>query len=92
MQIKLLIQLTTSEVRLIARSAANRDEPLDTANVFAIGTDHHAAFTTAYLSQLSVLEEVAQEFQRAFLFDVFSDGPDCNPDIPIRTGNGIRDP
>jgi hypothetical protein len=92
MQIRLLTQITLAEVRHLGQAAAARDEALDTANVFPIGTDHHAVFTTAYLSQLSALEEVAQKFQRSFLLDGFPDGPDCNPDISARTGNGIWDP
>ena len=76
MQVKLLIQLTTSEVRQIARTAANRYDSLDIANVFPIGTDHHAVFTTAYLSQLSALEEVAQELERSFRLDGFPNGQD----------------
>jgi hypothetical protein len=92
MKIGTLTLVTLAEVRHLGQAAATRDEALDTANVFPIGTDHHAVFTTAYLSQLSALEEVAQEFQRSFMLDGFPDGPDCNPDIPARTGNGIRDP
>ena len=68
MQAKLVTQLSTAEVRQIARSAANSDESLDTANVFPIGTDRHAVFTTEYLSQLNALEEVARELQRSFPF------------------------
>ena len=58
MQIKPLTQATRDEVRALAQAAANRDEALDTANVFPIGTDHHAVFTTEYLAQFSALDEM----------------------------------
>ena len=92
MQVKLLTQLTTAEVRQIARSAANSDESLDTANVFPIGTDRHAVFTTEYLSQLSALEEGARELQRSFPLDCFPNGQDRTPDVLARKGTGIHDP
>ena len=50
MQIRPLTQITLAEVRHLGQAAANRDEALDTANMFPIGTDHHAVFTTEYLS------------------------------------------
>ena len=92
MQVKLLTQLTTAEVRQIARSAANSDESLDTANVFPIGTDRHAVFTTEYLSQLSALEEVARELQRSFPLDCFPNGQDRTLDVLARKDTGLRDP
>ena len=58
MQIKALTQATRAEVCALAQTAANRDEALDTANVFPIGTDHHAVFTTEYLAQFGALEGV----------------------------------
>jgi hypothetical protein len=83
--------MKSAEVRHLGQAAATRDEALDTANVFPIGTDHHAFFTTAYLSQLSALEEVGQELERSFRFVGFSNGQNRNPDVPAGLGNDIRD-
>jgi len=92
MQIRPLTQITLAEVRHLGQAAANRDEALDTANMFPIGTDHHAVFTTEYLSQLSALEEVARELQRSFPLDCFPNGQDRTPDVLARKGTGIHDP
>lgn len=92
MQVKLLIQLTTSEVRQIARSAANKDEMLDTANVFPIGTEHHAVFTTEYLSQFSVLDEAGQDMQFPLPVGCYPNEDGDAPGIPASAGTGIRDP
>jgi len=58
MQIKPLTQAKRAEVCALAQAAANSDESLDTANVFPIGTDHHAVFTTEYLAQFIALNGV----------------------------------
>jgi hypothetical protein len=92
MKIEPLIFVTLAEVRHLGQAAAIRDEALDTANVFPIGTDHHAVFTTAYLSQLSALEEEALELQQSFPLDGFPNDPDRNSDVPARPGDDIRDP
>jgi hypothetical protein len=92
MQIRLLTQITLAEVRHLGQAAATRDEALDTANVFLIGTDYHAVFTTAYLAQLSALEEVAPKLQQCFTLDGSPNGPERNSDVAARTGNRIRDP
>lgn len=48
--IKPLDRLTAAELRQLATAAAERGEALDTANVFAVGTEQHALFTTEYLA------------------------------------------
>lgn len=56
-QIKPHHRLTAAEVRQLARAAAERDEPLDECNVFAVGTDQHAVFTTEYLAHARAMAE-----------------------------------
>jgi len=63
MKIEPVLLFTSTEVRHLGQAAATRDEGLDTANVFPIGTNHHAVFTTAYLSQFSLLNEAGHELQ-----------------------------
>lgn len=53
--IKPLTHATRADVRLMAQAAANQDEPLDTANVFEVGTPNNAIFTTEYLTQFNAL-------------------------------------
>lgn len=54
--IKPIAQSTPDDVRAMAQAAAERDEPLDTANVFAVGTQSHALFTSEYLVHFAALE------------------------------------
>jgi hypothetical protein len=92
MQVKLLTQLTTVEIRHLARTAANRDDPLDIANVFPIGTEQHAVFTTEYLSQFSALDESGQGLQLPLPVGCYLNEDGHALGIPARAGTGIRDP
>ena len=92
MQVKLLSQITTAEIRHLARTAANRDDPLDIANVFPIGTEHHAVFTTEYLSQFSALDEAGQDMQLPLPVGCYPNEDGDAPGIPARAGTGICDP
>jgi hypothetical protein len=92
MQVKLLTQLTTAEIRHLARTAANSDDPLDIANVFPIGTEQHAVFTTEYLSQFSALDESGQGLQLPLRVGCYLNEEDHALGIPARAGTGIRDP
>ncbi|CAN5298406.1 hypothetical protein BH10PSE16_BH10PSE16_01130 [soil metagenome] len=56
MHIKPLAHVTHAEVIALAQAAANRQEPLDDANVFEIGTNNHAVFNTEYLAHMHELE------------------------------------
>ena len=62
MQIKPLTQATRSEVRALAQAAANRDEPLDTANVFPVGTVKRLQFINDYHDQIEALGTSRGEF------------------------------
>lgn len=57
--IKPLSLVTREEVRLLAQAAAERDEPLDTANIFAHGSDHHRHFRCDFLQRQRALEALA---------------------------------
>jgi len=56
MQIQPLHRVTSTTVRQLAHAAAENDECLDAANVFPIGTDQHAVFTSEYLARMAELE------------------------------------
>ena len=86
------ILLTLAEVRHLGQAAATRDESLDTANVFLVGTDHHAVFTTEYLSQLSALEEVARKLEQYCRRDCISNDQGRAPDVSVKPGAGNHDP
>ena len=62
MQIKPLTQATRADVRAMAQAAANRDEPLDTANVFGIGTVKRLQFMNDYHDQIEALGTSHGEF------------------------------
>lgn len=57
--IKPLHCATSADVRALAHAAAERGELLDTANVFPIGTNQHAVFTSEYLARTFELEDCA---------------------------------
>ena len=92
MQVKLLTQHTTAEIRHLAQTAANRDDPLDIANAFPIGTEHHAVFTTEYLSQFSALDEAGKDLQLPLPVGCYPNEDGHAPGIPARAVTGIRDP
>ena len=62
MQIKPLTQATRADVRAMAQAAANSDEPLDTANVFEIGTVKGLQFINDYHDQIEALGTSRGEF------------------------------
>lgn len=54
--IKPLTAVTPAEVQALACAAAERGEPLDTANLFPIGTSQHTLFTNEWLARTFELE------------------------------------
>ena len=92
MRVKLLTELTSADIRHLARAAAKRDDALDIANVFPTGTEHHAIFSTEYLSQFSALDEAGQEMQLPLPVGCDPNEHSHVPGIPARAGTGIRDP
>lgn len=56
--ITLLSQVSRQTVSDMAKGAADRGEPLDVANVFEHGSDHHRAFRIDYLKRQNALELV----------------------------------
>lgn len=57
--IKPLHRATSADVRILARAAAERGEPPDAANVFPVGTNNHAVFTTEWMARMFELEDCA---------------------------------
>lgn len=61
MQIKPLHQATRADVTALARAAAERDEPMESANVFPPGTPNHLAFEVDYFEHRFSLGEPVLE-------------------------------
>lgn len=57
--IKPLHQVTRAEITAMAHAAAERDEPVASANVFAFGTPNYRAFELDYLERRMTLVELA---------------------------------
>lgn len=62
MHIKPITQATRADVRAMAQAAANRGEPLDTANVFEIRTVKRLQFMNDYHDQIEALATSRGEF------------------------------
>nr|WP_319566246.1 hypothetical protein [uncultured Rhodoferax sp.] len=63
MQVKPLHQATRADITILAHAAAERDEPMELANVFHPGTPNHLAFEVDYFEHRFSLGEPVMEVE-----------------------------